>query len=90
MSITITIPAVDRWDGAVSAARTLAPLVTALVLPVLEEVIPGAGVAHASSAAVAEADHRAVASGLGGSGNRCWWLLAGVLFLSWLWMAVMI
>ena len=47
MSITITIPAVDRWDGAVSAARALAPLVTALLLPVLEEVVPGAGVALA-------------------------------------------
>jgi hypothetical protein len=38
---------VDRWDSAVSAARTLAPLVTALVLPVLEEVVPRAGVALA-------------------------------------------
>lgn len=47
MSITITIPAVVRWDGAASAARALAPLVTALLLPVLEETVPGVGVALA-------------------------------------------
>jgi hypothetical protein len=45
MSITITIPAVVGWDGVASAARALAPLVTALLLPVLEEVVPAAGVA---------------------------------------------
>jgi hypothetical protein len=45
MSITITIPTVAGWDGVASTARALAPLVTALLLPVLEEVVPGAGVA---------------------------------------------
>ena len=47
MSITITIPGVDFWDGATGAARALAPLVTALLLPVLEEAVPGLGVALA-------------------------------------------
>jgi hypothetical protein len=43
MSITITIPGVDRWDGAAIAASALASLVIVL-LPVLEEAVPGLGV----------------------------------------------
>ncbi|NMI02250.1 hypothetical protein [Pseudonocardia acidicola] len=47
MSITITIPGVDCRDGVAGAARALAPLATALLLPVLEEAVPGLGVALA-------------------------------------------
>ena len=47
ITITITIPGVGRWDGAAGTVRALAPLATAALLPVLEEVVPGLGVAIA-------------------------------------------
>jgi hypothetical protein len=47
ITITITIPGTDHWDGATGAVRALAPLVTALLLPVLEEAVPGLGLALA-------------------------------------------
>jgi hypothetical protein len=44
ITITITIPGMDHWDGVTGAARVLTPLVFALLLPVLEEAVPGLGV----------------------------------------------
>jgi hypothetical protein len=45
MTITITIPGVTvpRWNNASDAAHDFAPLVTALLLPLLEEALPGLG-----------------------------------------------
>jgi hypothetical protein len=47
MSITITIPGVDRSGGAGRVVCDLRPLMGSMLLPAAEELVPGLGIAVA-------------------------------------------
>ena len=49
MTITVTIsrPTGPYWNQLVGAARTLTPLLLPVLLPILEEALPGLGIALA-------------------------------------------